>query len=88
MRSCIEFATSRRRTFRLLACLALFVASLIRYGANRDPSVSDANLGESWRLATSLAATGTFANPFATLNTGPSAGSRVLATLPRLLASP
>jgi hypothetical protein len=59
--------------FFLLACIALFVAALSRYWVSYAPTDSVIREPESFRLAHSLYETGKFANPFAPLDTGPSA---------------
>ena len=72
VQSCIDFVTARRGKFRLLTCIVLFSASLSRYWVSYDPSDSVRG-AENVRLARSLCDTGKFANPFAALDTGPSA---------------
>lgn len=57
----------------LVACLFLFLLSISRYWIPYDLTLSVPETPESWHLAHNLRATGRFANPFATLDTGPSA---------------
>ena len=68
-----DVVRDRRRTFFLLICIALFFAALSRYWVSYDPTDSVIREPESFRLAHSLYETGKFANPFAALDTGPSA---------------
>jgi hypothetical protein len=63
---------SGRKRFWSIACLLLFLGALSRYWVY-DRSESVPHDPESFRLARSIAETGQFANPFAALNTGPSA---------------
>jgi hypothetical protein len=64
----------RRRKFALLVSVVLFAACVIRYWAPFDPrAFLHRGYGEPTSLAHSLNDTGTFANPFAVLDTGPSA---------------
>ena len=72
VQSWIHFVTARRRKSCLLACIVLFSASLSRYWVSYDPDDSVRG-AENVRLARSLCNTGKFANPFAALDTGPSA---------------
>lgn len=73
IRSGIDFITAKRRTRLRLACVVLFFASLARCWASYNPTASDPGASESWHLAQNLYRSGQFANPFATLDTGPSA---------------
>ena len=56
-----------------MACITLFFATLSRYWVSYVPTDSVIREPESFRLAHSLYETGKFANPFAALDTGPSA---------------
>ncbi len=56
-----------------LACIALFVASLVRYRLDYDPTDEVPHDPETFRLARTLAEKGQFANPFVPMDTGPSA---------------
>jgi hypothetical protein len=73
IRSISDVVRDRRRMFFLLACIALFFAALSRYWVSYDPTDSVIQEPESFRLAHNLYETGKFANPFAALDTGPSA---------------
>ena len=72
-RSIYGHVKARRRTFCLLGCIALFFAALLRYRVSYVPTDSVIREPESFRLAHSLYDSGKFANPFAALDTGPSA---------------
>ena len=61
-----------RNRFWWIACLLLFLAALSRYWVY-DRSEAVPHDPESFRLARNIAETGQFANPFAALDTGPSA---------------
>jgi hypothetical protein len=61
-----------RKRFYSVACLLLFVAALSRYWVY-DWTETVPHHPESFRLARSIAEKGQFANPFAALDTGPSA---------------
>jgi len=63
---------SRQKRLCSIACLLLFVAALSRYWIY-DRTESVPHDPESFRLAWTLAEKGQFANPFAALDTGPSA---------------
>lgn len=69
----MSFPLARRRHLYTLACVLLFVASLLRYWVSYDPGASVPRDPESFRLAHNLYEKGQFANPFAALATGPSA---------------
>jgi hypothetical protein len=71
--SIYEFVRDRRRTFVAMACITLFFATLSRYWVSYAPTDSVIREPESFRLAHSLYETGKFSNPFAALDTGPSA---------------
>src|SRR5580704_4415893 len=71
--SIYELVRDRRRTFLTLACTTLFFAALSRYWVSYAPTDSVIREPESFRLAHSLYETGKFSNPFAALDTGPSA---------------
>jgi hypothetical protein len=74
IKSCIDFVTVRRRQLCAFASVVLFVVSLSRYWVRFDPSESlRRGFGEPTALAHALNDEGTFANPFAVLDTGPSA---------------
>jgi hypothetical protein len=61
-----------RNRFWLIVCPLLFLAALSRYWVY-DRTESVPHDPESFRLARNIAETGQFANPFAALDTGPSA---------------
>ena len=65
--------TTGRKWSCSIACGLLFLAALTRYRVAYDPSETVPRDPEPWRLARSLAEKGQFANPFAALETGPSA---------------
>jgi hypothetical protein len=73
IRSIDDFVRARRRAFCLLVCIALFFAALSRYWVSYVPTDSVSREPESFRLAHNLYDNGKFANPFAALDTGPSA---------------
>jgi hypothetical protein len=73
IRSIYDFVRARRRAFCLLVCIALFFAALSRYWVSYVPTDSVIREPESFRLAHNLYDNGKFANPFAPLDTGPSA---------------
>ena len=73
IRSFSDRVRARRTTFCLLACIALFLTALSRYSVSYVSSDSVPREPETFRLAHSLYKTGKFANPFAALDTGPSA---------------
>jgi len=69
--SCVSFITTWRSQYCAAACIVLFLATLARYWVSYDPSASE--IGEGWRLAHNLIDKHQFANPFKTLDTGPTA---------------
>jgi hypothetical protein len=73
IRSSVDFITTQRELFLVLASVLLFLTSLGRCWASYNPGASDPGASESWHLALNLYRSGEFANPFATLDTGPSA---------------
>jgi hypothetical protein len=73
IRSFSDLIRARRTTFCLLACIVLFLTALSRYSVSYVSSDSVPREPETFRLAHSLCETGKFANPFAALDTGPSA---------------
>jgi hypothetical protein len=60
-------------TVRLLACLLVVVLTAVRYWLPYNPAKSLREPIETFSIARSLATTGHFANPFASIETGPSA---------------
>ncbi len=71
--SVMSFLMVRRNQFFALTCVTLFAVSLVRYRISYDSTDRVFSAPESYRLAHNLAEKGQFANPFATLDTGPSA---------------
>jgi hypothetical protein len=64
---------SRRGQFWALACLVLFAVGLFRYRVRYDSTDIVPREEETFQLARNIAETGQFANPFVSLDTGPSA---------------
>src|SRR6266436_5504962 len=71
--SVMSFPIVRRKQLFALACVTLFAISLVRYRISYDSTDKVFSAPESYRLAHNLTEKGQFANPFATLDTGPSA---------------
>jgi hypothetical protein len=69
--SVVSFVTTWRSQYCATACVVLFLATLERYWVSYDPSASLG--GEGWHLAHNLLDKHQFANPFESLDTGPSA---------------
>lgn len=73
IRKTINLAMARDRKSLLIVCLVLFSLSVLRYWVRYDPTASVPDEPESMRVAHNLYDAGAFANPFAALDTGPSA---------------
>src|ERR1700730_3754746 len=70
--SVVSFVRTWRSQYCAAACIVLFLATLARYWVSYDPSASLVG-AEGWRLAHNLLNEHQFANPFESLDTGPSA---------------
>ncbi len=68
-----NFITARPSAALRVACAMLFLICLFRYRITYDPNASIRVLSEMPRVAHNLYENGQFANPFASLDTGPSA---------------
>jgi len=69
----VNAGVSPKFAIRGAVCALLFALSLGRYWIGYDPSRIVPQRPEGFKLAHNIAADGQFANPFSTLNTGPSA---------------
>ncbi len=70
---CMRIQTILKTWLCPFACCVLFLAAMTRYWVRYDPTDGVPRDPEPWRLARNLSEKGQFANPFAPLETGPSA---------------